>query len=133
MKRRIIIIFLVAFTLWPLAHRAMVAAFNINPWKFYGWAMFCIPNPKTKVGVFAIKGEEQVRWSPSRADRIDKNAYNFRRGILGSLTSPDDFARELLQRHREVDGVGVIVVQYHLDWRTALLVHERNITVHRRP
>ena len=133
MKRRIIIVFLVAFTLWPLAHRAMVAAFNINPWKFYGWAMFCVPNPKTTVGVFAIKGGESVRLSPTKADRVDQSAYNFRRGILGSLTSPNDFARALLRRHPEVDGVGVVVVQYHVDWRTALLIHEREVTVHRRP
>jgi hypothetical protein len=132
MKRRIVMVLLVAFTLWPLAHRTMVATFNINPWKFYGWAMFCVPNPKTKIAAFGIKGEENVPLSPTRADRVDKAAYNFRRGILGSLTSPDDFAQALLRRHPEVDGVGVVVVQYHVDWRTALLVHEREVTVHRR-
>jgi len=133
MKRRIIIVFLVAFTLWPLAHRVMVATFNVNPWKFYGWAMFCVPNPKTKVGVFAFKGQDKLPLSPTESDRADKAAYNFRRGILGSLTSPDDFASALLQRHPEVDGVGVVVVQYHVDWWTARLIHEREVTVHRRP
>ena len=133
MKRRIIIVFLVAFTLWPLAHRATVAAYNINPWKFYGWAMFCVPNPKTHLIVFGIKGEKRVQISPTQADQVDVSAYNSRRRILGSLASPDDFARAILRRHREIDGVGVYVRQYHVDWRTALLVHERvaEVTIHR--
>ena len=69
MKRKVIVIFLVVFTLWPLAHRALVAAFNVNPWKLAGWAMFCVPNPKTFVRLVGGKDGNYYQLEPLKEDR----------------------------------------------------------------
>ena len=130
MKRRVIIIGLVVFTLWPLAHRALVARFEINPWKLFGWAMYCVPNPKTSIQVYELKGDRMRRLAPEGADDVDMGTYNFRRGILGRLASPKDLVHRTFQRHPDFEGLSVVVDRYHVDWQTALLKWDREITTY---
>ena len=30
---------------WPPIHRALVWRFELNPWEFFGWAMYAAPRP----------------------------------------------------------------------------------------
>ncbi|MEM8605633.1 MAG: hypothetical protein AAGF92_00910 [Myxococcota bacterium] len=123
MKRRLVIAFVVLLTIWPLAHRAMVAAFNVNPWKLAGWAMFCIPNPKTSTQTYGLTTSgRRIRFEMRPEDQFDLSLYDYRRQILGELAPPPDrLAEQILSRHPELAGVGVVVYQYHLDPETALL------------
>ncbi|MCH2376635.1 MAG: hypothetical protein MK538_20800 [Planctomycetes bacterium] len=123
LKRRWVIILLVLLTFWPLAHRVLVAKFNVNPWKLAGWAMFCVPNPKTKVRPYGIsKDGTKGPFTATPEDIYEINIYNHRRGILGSLAPhPDEIAKRVLARHPELEGVGVNIYQYHVDLKTALL------------
>lgn len=126
LKRRWVIILLVLLTFWPLAHRVLVAKFNVNPWKLAGWAMFCVPNPKTKVRPYGIsKDGTKGPFTATPEDIYEINIYNHRRGILGSLAPhPDEIAKRVLARHPELEGVGVNIYQYHVDLKTALLKWE---------
>ena len=45
-KRRLVVFGLAAFTIWPLVHRGLVARYDTNPWRLFGWAMYCVPRPK---------------------------------------------------------------------------------------
>jgi len=134
MKRRAVIVFLVFFTAWPLVHRALVAAFEINPWKLAGWAMFCVPNPSTKLRVQGVRHGLEVQVDLTDRDRLELNDYNLRRGILGALEPrPTELAEAILARHPELDGVVLFLSRYSLDPRTALLEWEVEETRASRP
>ena len=34
---------LLLLALWPLAHRALVVRYRVDPWRLFGWAMYCTP------------------------------------------------------------------------------------------
>ena len=43
-KARIVGTLLVAIALWPLVHRQLVTRLDVDPWKLYGFAMYCTPH-----------------------------------------------------------------------------------------
>jgi len=49
LKRRVVFVVLVILTLWPLAHHALVAKYDINPWLFFGLSMYTSPRPYTEI------------------------------------------------------------------------------------
>ena len=42
-KQRLAGILLVVLGLWPLAHFFVVRALDLNPWNWFGWAMYTTP------------------------------------------------------------------------------------------
>ena len=43
-KARVVGTLLLLVAVWPLAHRQLVVRFDVNPWKLYGFAMYCTPH-----------------------------------------------------------------------------------------
>ena len=52
MRRALATAILVWVAAWPLAHRAAVSAFDINPWKLGGFAMYTTATPPVQVVPF---------------------------------------------------------------------------------
>ncbi len=58
-KARVALALLLLFAAWPLAHRTLVVRHGINPWKLYGWAMYCMPSFESELLFLATpKGKE---------------------------------------------------------------------------
>ena len=38
--------------LWPIGHAALVARYDVDPWKLAGWAMYTRPTPPLLVALF---------------------------------------------------------------------------------
>jgi hypothetical protein len=118
-KRRIVIAFLALFAVWPAAHRALVAAFDVNPWKLGGWAMYVRPHFPPELRLYVLRGgnEREIArltpWERTLADELVE-----RRFVLGELASPDPLARALLERIRG-DGVAIELRTRFLDPATA--------------
>lgn len=118
---------LALFTAWPLAHRALVAAFDVDPWKLGGWAMYVEPRfvPRVEVVPLGRTGEpgepagESFAFSREDATRVD--AFAARRLTLGRLAAPDGLARDLLAAHPHLPGLLVRVRTRRLDLETARL------------
>jgi hypothetical protein len=138
MKRRLVVGGLVALTVWPLAHRVLVAAFDLNPWKFYGWAMFCVPNPRTFAALYELTGDNAVPLSRGRLRPEDEQAvraYAAERQFLGLLARQaniEALAHKLLDEDPRLDRVGLLVTQLTLDSRTARLTTRQEMYVYRR-
>jgi len=43
-KRRLALALLAFVAAWPLVHRALVARFELDPWKHAGFAMYAAPS-----------------------------------------------------------------------------------------
>lgn len=136
-KRRVVGVGLVLFTLWPLAHRVLVAAWDVDPWKLGGWAMYVRPRFAPGVEVRPLPGPGMPRnrdaafvFSAEDAELVD--AFAQRRLTLGELAPPDDLAAALLDAHPELPGVIVRVRTRELDPETARLVERVERFAYRR-
>lgn len=113
----------VAFVaVWPLLHRGVVAAYDVNPWKLGGFAMYTAVTPPVLVVAFEPRGEGGVP-----IDRRDLPAYaqqtlqrfEMRRHILGNLVRPDEFAAQVLQARSALSQVVILVQRMVLEPSTA--------------
>ena len=136
MKRRLVIGGLSILTCWPLAHRALVATFELNPWKFCGWAMFCVPNPRTVAVLYGFRGDQLVPFPPGQLRPEDEQTvrdYAGRRQLLGRLAGQSDIetlAQKPLAENPQLDRVGMVVPQLTLDSRTARIATRQDVYVY---
>ena len=123
MKRRILSVGLVLFALWPLAQHALVRTQGVDPWRLFGWAMYCVPGPMKTVRVVEVSrdGRFQVL-DPERYDAAGQHAvdvFRIRRQGLGHLETGDDLAAHMLERHPEWEGVALPVLTLSLERSSA--------------
>jgi hypothetical protein len=121
-KRNAVAALLAWVALWPLAQRALVARFEIDPWKLGGFAMYAAPTLPVLVGIFAPEAgrlallDEATLPAEARA-RLDR--FRVERVALGRLREPRDAARAILAARPELHGVVLVVQRTTLDPRTA--------------
>lgn len=58
-KRRLAAAVLAVFTAWPFVHIGLVHAYDLNPWKFGGWAMYTTAVLEPKVEIFVLREDER--------------------------------------------------------------------------
>ena len=119
MKRRILSVGLVLFALWPLAQHALVRSQGVDPWRLFGWAMYCVPGPMKTVRVVEVSRDGRFAvLDPQRYDADDQSAvdvFRIRRQGLGRLESGDTLAASMLERHPDWDGVALPVLTLSLE------------------
>lgn len=126
-KARVVAGALIGIALWPIVHRQLVVHYDINPWKLYGFAMYCTPH-----GVAVDLVDRSVR-PPRRIEpdtlpppaRAAYDAFVERRRTLGRFVSPDDMAGEVLRALPEVRRLTVAVGIFSLQWREDRLTPRR--------
>jgi hypothetical protein len=120
---------LLVVALWPLAHRALVAAYDVNPWKLGGFAMYTTYRT-WQVGLF--------RGADGRLEAIDQNALPFaarraildfraRRSALGRFAKPAPMARAVLAARPDLDAIVVVVERLVLDPATGRIASSQEV------
>lgn len=123
MKRRVVATGVVLFALWPAVHRGLVAAFDANPWKLAGWAMYVSPHFPSEVSLSRLRGgDERVVQNLQDWERTLVEEFVERRYTLGRLASPEPIARELLARFPEADAIAVDVTTRSFDLSSAMIL-----------
>lgn len=124
-KRRIVFSALLVLAVWPLAHRALVARYEISPWRLFGWAMYCQPKLSLEVGTVAERGG--VPFDVEIPDSVIRARARFgeMRVALGRLVSPADLARLMLTELPEADRAVVVIQRNRLDPASARIVGRR--------
>ncbi len=128
-KARIVGSVLLLIALWPIAHRQLVARFDINPWKLYGFAMYCTPH-HVVVDIVDRSGSEPRRLEPEAFPPRLRHAherFSARRSTLGVLHEPDELARAVLETLPEVRAFSVAVRIFSLQWRDAEITHRTRL------
>jgi hypothetical protein len=125
-KQRFTFVALLALAIWPLVHRGLVARYDITPWKFMGFAMYCMPTLEPRVEVLAHFGERRAPVDSSEAHMRDLRReiarFTIFRQVWGTLLTPErvgEAAQSLLTR---ADSFEVVVTEGYLDresWRLA--------------
>jgi len=121
-KRRLVVAFLVAFAIWPAVHRALVAVYDVNPWKLAGWAMYARPHFPSRLALYLVEdGAERPVSGLDDWDQVMAAEYLERRYSAGRLASPRALADRLLARNAQADGVVVEVRTRFFDLPSATI------------
>lgn len=124
MKRRLVGGFLVLFALWPLVQHVLVRTWDVDPWRLFGWAMYCVPGPMKTVRVVQISRDGRFAVRDTRGYDAELQSlvdrYRIRRQSIGRLASGDALARFVLERYPDWEGVALPVLTLSLDPETAL-------------
>jgi len=123
-KRRLVLAFLVFIAVWPLAHRLLVAAVEIDPWRLGGWAMYCTPKLRVEVALVPERAGRPIDLDLPRPIREAANRFAERRAALGRFMDPSELAREALGR-LDADSVVVTIQRDRLDPQTNRIVGKR--------
>jgi hypothetical protein len=124
-RRRAVAGVLVALAAWPVFHGALVARYEVDPWKLFGWAMYAVPPiVETDVSVFEKLAPGWRPLHPGRLDEDERAALSLflaRHRALGVLAKPEAFARAYLSRRPEVSALALEVALTTLDRESARL------------
>ena len=127
-KQRLVVAVLAALAVWPLAHRALVWRYDIDPWRFFGWAMYCTPKLPAEVALFAVEHGVRVPVEPSSLSDEQREAIDAlraRRSLWGTLASPARAGAAPRAARPEAAAVEGGVPTWHLDPATATIAtHE---------
>ena len=136
MKPQIVAAVLLWIALWPLAHRALVARFDANPWKFAGWAMYTVPTLPVPLALFAGGDAggvylDERKLPPKLQETMER--FRHERSALGTLRRPDDLARVAFEARSDLDELFVVVQKLSVDRQTARITASRQTYSYRRP
>jgi hypothetical protein len=119
-RTRAAVVMLALLAAWPYAHRVLVERYHLDPWRYFGFAMYCYPKNDVAVGFF-VPVEGSMRMLPRVAvpEDVERGLRRFRneRRARGSL-EPDAIARGL-QEFLGVEELLVQVRQLHYDGDSA--------------
>lgn len=131
LKKRIVIAFLLASFVWPPVHYVLVDALGLNPWNWWGWAMYTKPVPRVQASAVSLtSGRDLDLRQASRADaaavQAAYKAFSSDQMELGGLRKPEDFATALLRAFPNEEGVRIVVRRVVLDRESAMIEPREN-------
>ena len=122
-RRKVMLTLVAMLGLWPMAHYYVVAAYDLNPWNWFGWAMYTQPSARIEATPYSLSGE---RVSPAAIGtekyREIQELYldwSARYMQVDAREAPDAFARAILEAHPHWKGVNIRVEKIGLDRKSA--------------
>lgn len=101
--------------LWPVAHIVLSRQYHTNPWRLYGFAMYCTDQWIDVMLVDLTSGRpQQIQHLPPREREVFEE-YRRKRDTLGSLASSRDLAEAVMARYPEMRSLGILVYVSRLD------------------
>ena len=117
-RRRAAITALVAFFLWPPVHHVFVRSLDLDPWAFFGWSMYAVPNLRLNVRAARIEDGSPAPpdWNAvSPALYGPMRQYALRRQRWGELLPPDALAERIFAEQPELPGLLIRVRRWVID------------------
>ena len=132
--RKVIVFVLVLVALWPAVHHRLAARYELDPWEFFGWSMYAVPLPRVQAGFEELVGGEIRLVSAVGEERIELRRYARMRTTIGEFADDEAFARWLLDRAPEREGITLLLRRWQLDRKTARLgFTDRRLVFEREP
>lgn len=122
LKKTFVAVLLSAVAAWGLIHPMLVYLYDMNPWKLFGMAMYCVPSPSLAAIHFADAsgGGRRLIPFPERVperERTKQTRYLSLRSHTGSLVPPTLLAEHAFGLHPEMTRLEIVIVHwaYSLD------------------
>ena len=126
---------LVAVMVWPGVQHVLARSLELDPWAFFGFAMYSVPNLRVNVraaGLEADGGEPDWNAIPVSSYRL-LNDYAEARARYGLLLPPDGLAEALFERQPEISALLIRVRRWQISPETSRLEAVDRDAVYRRP
>jgi hypothetical protein len=113
----------VAVLLWPPVQHVLSRSLQLDPWSFFGFAMYAVPNFEVSVRAAALDGPgSEPDWNAVSVSSYSLlRSFGERRARWGLLLRPDVLAEQLLERQPELPGVLVRVRRWRISPETSRL------------
>lgn len=123
LRKRLASVLILFVVVWPLVHFALCKTFDINPWKFYGFAMYTVPMRQIELSYVGFTNGEPERINPYRNENVKDEANRFYRNvwILGKLYPPHLLADQLLDEFPQYEEILVVEGVYRINRETKLM------------
>ncbi len=120
-KKKIYVMLACALVLWPLVQHGLVRTYGVNPWRFFGWAMYAVPSPTLRIHheFTNIEMGEEIKKKRSYKNAIKE--FSQRRAHWGELEKPQHLADTLFTLVPEGRELRITVSSVYLDTPTAML------------
>ncbi|MBL93335.1 MAG: hypothetical protein CMH56_16165 [Myxococcales bacterium] len=107
LKKRIYLALAVLLLVWPWVQHSMVQQVHINPWRFFGWAMYAMPSPGIRIAAADDKGQRiDLTQQPLRGF---SDTFSAKRMHYGDLLEPYDLADAILAEYPKMQSVSLDV------------------------
>ncbi len=104
---------------WPLVQHGLARRYELDPWAFFGFAMYAVPNLRVTVRAGRLESPESTAepdWNAiSPASYGALREFAERRGRWGRLLEPDDLAERLFAAQPELPAVVIRVRRWEID------------------
>lgn len=130
-KARVLFALIVALIVWPPVQHVLTRRFEANPWKFFGWAMYCTPAPVPHVAFRNRDDTHELQMStllgndPRRFAAFSK--FVDLRRLWGRLHGPDELAQAIFTARPRLEGFLVYVNTVWLSPKTAMATNTVDI------
>jgi hypothetical protein len=150
-KRRVVGVVLALLVAWPGVHYWMVTVGHADPWRLFGWAMYCQPRPAPRMFVAARERGDATPFDPDLDIERDPHAIDLRelqrragrelmteseyarRQLWGRFAGrPDAVADRIFAMQPQVDRLRIGVRVPHIDPSTGRQAFRRSNFYYRR-
>ncbi len=134
-KARAALFGLVALLAWPPLHYGLVERYELNPWKFFGFAMYCRPTLPVQLDIEIVE-RGRVAQLPVRDLPLPLRAacrrFAIDRSVLGTFREARPLALLLLRACPWADAVRIDVRHPRIDPTTGRIVETHYPSEYRR-
>jgi hypothetical protein len=117
-KARVAVAGLVLLLVWPPVHHALVERYRIDPWKYFGFAMYCRPTLPIRLEARALgtdaRAKVDPRELPPEAQR-EWVAFLRERATFGQLRTPRTLADRIFRLRPGTNEVVLVVTHARLE------------------
>ena len=123
-KQRVVHAAILAFALWPCVQLALVARWDVSPWKLAGWGMYATPRfPDLGMEIWGrtADGGEARLTTPTPAEAAAATAYLERYRWLRALASRDDLTRTVFDARPDWATLRIVVFHPAMNASTGMV------------
>ena len=116
-QRRLLAGMVIGLAIWPVVHHGLVNRFDLNPWRFFGWSMYCLPDEEVSFRIQVdVHGHlEALGKKPSKEFYEELARFLRFRRVFRSSAWPDRLAQMVLSARPDVKAVVMTLGRFGLD------------------
>jgi hypothetical protein len=121
-KKRVLAGILALLVVWPAVHYGLVAALDLDPWRFCGFAMYATPAAHQWVFMIELRGDKRVHIHHTWLTDEGRKAYRTLRkdrALLGELAPPHALAQAIFDERPEIEALEIVLIRDVISPRTS--------------
>jgi hypothetical protein len=126
-KARIALVGLVALLVWPPVHWRLVEKKALDPWKFFGFAMYCRPSIPPTLDAWLLVDGRRADYPPRKWPATGSaalRAFLRDRQSLGTWRPPNGVAQVIFGMRPDADQILLVVRHPRIDRATGRITED---------